>query len=264
MLEPVVRTLVPASAIGKTRRAASRKRATAWAGFSDCQRCAVRDSALFAHLTDTDFEAIHFPIDQIRLAPGAVLCNAGERADYLFTVRAGALKVEHWGQCGVTRVTAMMVAGDLIGLPAFVLGAYDARVEALTEVEVCRLPIVTLRDLERRSPRFMQGMHEKWHAALQASQGWMVDIGLGSVRERLARLLLRFPEGADGLTAVCSRRELGALMGEVALETVSRQISTLRREGVIRFADPRGRSLAMDRQALNRIAGFDDAGSASG
>jgi CRP-like cAMP-binding protein len=257
MLTPLVKT-VPADSIGVARKPARRKRPVAWAGFSDCQRCAVRDSALFAHLSEPDFDAIHFPIDQIRLAPGTVLCNAGERADYLFTVRSGALKVEHWGQCGSTRVTAMMVAGDLIGLPAYVLGSYDARVEALTETEVCRLPIITLRDLERRSPRFMQGMHEKWHAALQASNAWLVDIGLGSVRERLARLLLRFPEQADGRTMVCSRRELGAMMGEVALETVSRQMSVLRREGVIRFEDGRGRRLRLDRDALTRIAGYND------
>jgi len=68
--------------------------------------------------------------------------------------------------------------------------------------------------------------------------------------------LLRFPEDASGLTHVSSRRELGALMGEVALETVSRQISAMRREGIVQFMDSRGRRLALDRAALLEIAGF--------
>ncbi|MEZ5657609.1 MAG: Crp/Fnr family transcriptional regulator [Burkholderiaceae bacterium] len=258
MLDSAIR-ITPVShdpeGVGLARRG---RRPVAWAGFSDCQQCPIRASALFAHLTAVDLEAIHYPIDEIRLAAGSVLCNAGERADYLYTVREGALKIEHWGQSGVARVTAMMIAGDLIGLPAYVLGKYDARVVALTGSRVCRLPIATLRELERRSPRFMQGMHEKWHSALQASNAWMVDIGLGSVRERLARLLLRFPEDASGMTHVSSRRELGALMGEVALETVSRQISAMRREGIVQFMDSRGRRLALDRAALAEIAGFSE------
>lgn len=239
------------------------RRPVAWAGFSDCHACPVRQSALFAHLSEADFEAIHFPIDEVRLEPGAVLCQAGERADYLFTVRSGAFKVEHWGSCGASRVTAMMVAGDLVGLPAYVLGRYDARVVALTPAHVCRLPIATLRELERQSPRFMQGMHEKWHGALSASNAWLVDIGLGSVRERLARLLLRFPEDAAGRTAICSRRDLGLMMGEVALETVSRQMTALRRERVITFLDSRGRLLGMNRAALRRIGGVPEADGAA-
>ncbi|MEZ5653813.1 MAG: Crp/Fnr family transcriptional regulator [Burkholderiaceae bacterium] len=256
MLNPVTRIAIEPASVGSRPAARRARRPTAWAGFSDCQHCPVRASALFAHLSDHDFEAIHFPIDEIRVAAGSVLCHAGERADYLFTVRDGAFKVEHWGRCGSTRVTAMMLAGDLIGLPAYLLGAYDARVVALTPARVCRLPIATLRELERRSPRFMQGMHEKWHGALQASNAWLVDIGLGSVRERLARLLLRFPEDAAGVTHVCSRRELGAMMGDVALETVSRQMSSMRRAGLVRFLDARGRQLELDRSALAAVAGF--------
>ncbi|MEZ5740714.1 MAG: cyclic nucleotide-binding domain-containing protein [Burkholderiaceae bacterium] len=110
-------------------------------GFSDCHTCAVRQSALFAHMSEADFAAIHYPIDEIRLRPGALLYDNGERADYLFTVRAGALKVEHEGASGQRRVTAMMVRGDLIGLSAYVLGNYDGRVIALTDAMVCRLPI---------------------------------------------------------------------------------------------------------------------------
>lgn len=235
------------------------ERSVSWNGFSDCHTCAVRQSALFAHMSEADFAAIHYPIDEIRLRPGALLYDNGERADYLFTVRSGALKIEHEGASGQRRVTAMMVRGDLIGLSAYVLGNYDGRVVALTDAMVCRLPIASLRELERGSPGFMQGMQEKWHSTLVLTHAWLTDIGMGSVRERLARLLLRFPIDADGATPLCTRRELGLLLGDVALETISRQMTALRAEGVLEFIDARGRQVRIDRDKLAEVANLNRA-----
>ncbi|MEZ5740713.1 MAG: helix-turn-helix domain-containing protein [Burkholderiaceae bacterium] len=86
------------------------------------------------------------------------------------------------------------------------------------------------------------------------THAWLTDIGMGSVRERLARLLLRFPTEADETTPLCTRRELGLLLGDVALETISRQMTALRAEGVLDFIDARGRQVRIDRDKLAAVA----------
>ncbi|MEZ5729968.1 MAG: cyclic nucleotide-binding domain-containing protein, partial [Burkholderiaceae bacterium] len=124
----------------------------------ECRHCAIRSSALFAELTDEDFERIHRPIDRIRLAPGAVIFNDGDAAEALFTVRRGAVKIEHVLPDGRSRITAMHHAGDLIGLSGYAARRHDARAVALTEVELCRLPVSLLRELEACSPRLQAGL----------------------------------------------------------------------------------------------------------
>ena len=80
------------------------KTASAWRGTSDCRNCAVREMALFADLDESDFAKIHAPIDDLDYAPGAVLVQEGARAQGLFTLRSGMVKLVRTTSDGRERI----------------------------------------------------------------------------------------------------------------------------------------------------------------
>ena len=65
----------------------------AWSGEADCSICKLRDTVLFSGLREDDFEHIHKPIEQTVLAPGTILYRAGDKAEHLFTIRSGLVKL---------------------------------------------------------------------------------------------------------------------------------------------------------------------------
>ncbi len=237
------------------------RRPVSWQGFANCTDCSVRRQSLFAHLSNEEIAAIHYPIDEIRLKPGAALFAGGDRADYLYTVRDGLLKTSLMGSDRRHRVTGLRRAGDLVGLPAWLTGHYDSTATAVLPTRLCRLPIAGLRKLEQQSPRFVNALQKQWSASLAEAQHWFIDLTDGPVSQRLARLLLRFPRDSGDRIAVCSRREMGEMLGGVTFETVSRNLSAFVREGTLVSEDSQGRHYRVDRRALHRAANWqpDDA-----
>ena len=47
-------------------------------GTSDCRSCGIRETALFADLTEHDFGLIHAPINDLEFATSAVLYGEGQ------------------------------------------------------------------------------------------------------------------------------------------------------------------------------------------
>ena len=99
----------------------------AWSGEADCRNCSLRHTVLFAGLTEADFEKIHDPIDQFSLKPGACLYHAGDRGEYLFTVRTGALKLVQYLPDGSQRIVRLARSTDVLGLEAILEAPLPAR-----------------------------------------------------------------------------------------------------------------------------------------
>ncbi len=232
----------------------AQRRPVSWQGFSDCDHCPVRHLTLFANLTHDDLAAMHYPVDEIRVRAGANLFTSGERADYLFTVRKGLIKTAHVGPGRAPRITGLHGVGDLLGLPAWMTGTHQHGATAVLPSLVCRLPISSLRELERHTPRFSLALQEQWAKSLADAQQWFIDLSEGSVSQRLARLLLRFPRDDDDRIAVCSRREMGDMLGGVTFETVSRTLSAFARQGIVESLDPLGRRYRIDLPAMRSEA----------
>ena len=98
----------------------------------------------------------------------------------------------------------------------------------------------------------------RWQLALDAAQAWLADLSTGPVRRRLLRLLLQPGEHADaeGLIWMPRRLDIGAML-DMTIETASRLISALRREGALVLVA--ARSARLDMQALRRAVQLEDA-----
>jgi CRP/FNR family transcriptional regulator len=103
--------------------------------------------------------------------------------------------------------------------------------------------------LLRRSPRLEQRLLEMTLDELDAAREWMLLLGRKTAREKIASLLvilarrdaaMRDEVPGDGITfpLYISREAMADYLG-LTIETVSRQISALRRDGLVELQDNR-------------------------
>lgn len=212
-----------------------------WRGTSDCRNCGMRDMALFADLRDEDFDRIHAPIDDLAWAAQEVVFTEGERAPGILTLRHGMIKLVRVSSDGRQRIVRVLRPGDVAGLEALGSAHYGNEAVALTDVAVCRIPLEVIHSLSASSPRLHLRLMQKWQAALQEADDWLAALNFGTARQRVANLTLKMmghPE--PNHVTLFARDDMGAML-DLQLETVSREVSHLVREGVLEPLDRAGR-----------------------
>lgn len=224
----------------------------AWSGEADCLRCSLRDMVLFAGLTELDFEKIHDPIDQFSLKPGGCLYHAGERGEYMFTVRSGSLKLVQYLPDGSQRIVRLARATDIVGLEAILEAPYQHEAVALQPTEVCRYPARMVRVLGAENPRLHTELMSRWQRALSEADAWLTELSTGSARQRVARLLLRLVRNRESSECdLFSREDMGAMLG-ITTETASRTIAEYKRQSLLAETSPN--VFLVDIPNLRRIA----------
>ncbi len=225
----------------------------AWSGEADCLNCALRDSVLFAGLTVRDFEKIHDPIDQFTLKPGSSLYRAGERGEFLFTVRSGALKLVQYLPDGSQRIVRLARTSDVLGLEAILDAPYQHEAVVLQTTEVCRYPARLVKALGAENPRLHTELMNRWQRALTEADAWLTELSTGSARQRVARLLLRLVrDQASNECELFSREDMGAMLG-ITTETTSRTIAEFKRQGLL--VDLNFNRFRLDIPKLRQLAG---------
>ena len=218
------------------------KTESAWKGTSDCRACGIRDMVLFADLNEDDFKMIHAPIDDLEFGMGATLFREGDSALGIFTLRKGMLKLVRSTPDGRQRIVRVLRPGDVAGLSALASAHYDCDAVALADVSVCRVPLAVLHTLQAQSPPLHQRLMEKWSGALKVADDWLVNINFGSARSRVCNFVLTMRDATDAqIVTLFAREDMGAMM-DLKMETVSREISALVREGTLEPQDKHGRS----------------------
>ena len=217
------------------------KTESAWRGTSDCRSCAIREMALFASLTESDFSHIHTPIDDLAYRSGETLHAEGQVALGVYTVRSGMLKLSRVTADGRQRILRLLRPGDVLGLEALATEAYDSDATALTDATVCRIPTSVIHHLSRQSPRMYEGLLNKWQKTLREADDWLAAINFGTTRQRVAHFIFKMRHSTDPtLSSLFSREDMGAMM-DLKLETVSREVSRLVKIGAIKPLDKQGR-----------------------
>ena len=214
---------------------------SAWKGTSDCRSCGIRDMVLFADLNEQDFSEMHTPIDDLSFSAGDVMYAEGQSAQGLFTLRKGTVKLIRATVDGRDRIVRVLRPGDVIGLEALVTSRYDSEAVAMVDVSVCRIPLSVISHLSANSPRLHLRLMQKWQQALKDADDWLAELNFGSARQRVARLALKMRQPEEPrFTAFFAREDMGSML-DLKLETVSREISGLIREGALKACDKQGR-----------------------
>jgi CRP/FNR family transcriptional regulator, anaerobic regulatory protein len=213
-----------------------------------CQACGVRQFALFGALDDAALDRIHQHIADIRIEPGQRVFSAQDPGLAVYTVRGGVVRLERVSGAGERRILRLAGRTDLIGLEAMLGQSYACDAVACTTVEVCRIPRSLIEELSRDEPQLVMDLMKRWQRALDDSEEWLSELATGPARRRMLRLLLKLSEYAnpEGEVWLPMRDEMSSML-DMTVETASRIVSALRREGVIEAAGVREAKLAMPR-----------------
>ncbi len=223
----------------------------AWTGVADCRNCSIRSSVLFARLDEKDFDELHRPIDQLVYAPGAEIYAAGDKAETLFTIRSGLVKLTRFLPDGSQRIVRLLRRTDVMGLEALLGGDYEHNATALQPTELCRLPADAVRRLSQRNSGLYHELMARWHRALSDADRWIAEFSTGPARDRVGRLLLWLAERDEpGRCQLFSREDLGAVLG-LTTETSSRTMAEMKRQGVILETKPN--HFEFDMENLSRL-----------
>lgn len=214
-----------------------------------CAACEVRSSALFGVLDDAGLDRIHTQIESLTLSPDATIYGRGTAGRAVFTVREGLVRFERTSERGDRRIVRLAGRGDLIGQEALLQRPYGDDAVTCTPVQLCRIPRVLIDQLAEGRDALPRELMLRWQRALDAAEAWLAELSTGPARRRLLHLLHRLAEHAapGDVIWLPRREEIGAML-DTTVETASRLVSALRRDGLILPAP--GRSAVVDRAAL--------------
>lgn len=226
--------------------------AAAWTGLAQCQNCGVRDLVLFAELKEPDFNLIHMPIDELTLAPGAVLYNVGDDPGAVYQVRSGLIKLVQYLPAGGQRIVRLLRGGDIAGLETLLDQPYQHTAVALHPSLSCRIPREIIQRLSDGTPRLHQQLLRHWQQTVQRADAFLLQLGTGSARARVARLFLILAEANSSPQCdLFGREDVGAMLG-ITTETASRMVADFKRLGLI--TELRTNRFQCDLEALRAVS----------
>lgn len=233
-----------------------------------CAACAVRNSSICGALSPNEIAELNKMSRRKTLKSGQVHVFEGDEALDFANVVGGVAKLMKGAEDGRMQIVGLLFPSDFIGgaMPsgASVGGAREElyTIEAVTPLELCIFPRDGFASLLDRFPALERKLLDRTLNELQLAREWMVLLGRKTARERVATFILHVAEKMQnhGCHAAISF-DLPLGRGDIAdhigltIETVSRQITQLRKKGVIDMQGAR-HVVSLDEDALREEAGF--------
>jgi CRP-like cAMP-binding protein len=209
---------------------------------------------LFQGLSEAEIELLAQRTVEKRYRAGEMLFGEGEPCQGLFLVLEGSVKIFKTSATGREITLAVESAPSSVAeVPLFDGGPYPASVVALTDVVAGFIHTKDFQQVCRQYPEVALKMLAGVGRRLRQLVALIEGVTFGSVRQRLAALLLEFDQaaGQEPIPLPVTHQELASRLGTVR-EVVSRNLSRFQLEGLIRIS---GRQLRiLDREGLKREA----------
>lgn len=231
----------------------------------ECQDCPIRHRAVCSRCEPNELDLL----DEIKYyrsyEAGQTVVWSGDHMEFVASVVEGVASLSQTLEDGRTQMVGLLLPSDFVGRPGRDAAAYD--VVATTPLTMCCFRKKPFEELMVRVPHIGQRLLEMTLDELDAAREWMLLLGRKTAREKIASLLaiiarrsgttIRNDERAV-FDLPLTREAMADYLG-LTLETVSRQISALKRDGVIQL-DGKRRIIVPDFGRLTEESGDDSDG----
>lgn len=227
-----------------------------------CTQCAVRDAAICHTLSESELHEFSGMGRHQTLKRGQTMLWEGDDSLLVGNVIEGVLKLSISTVDGREQTLGLLFPSDFIGRPFGPTTNHS--VVALTDAQVCTFRRTGFDDFARSHPDLEHSLLQRTLTELDRTRQWMALLGRKGATARVSSFLLEMAsrarcasaerqESAVGFELPLSRQDIADLLG-LTIETVSRQITNLRDEGII--ATPTRRSVeVLDLEGLADRAG---------
>lgn len=226
--------------------------------FCQVEDCVLCEAELQSSLTLEQVCEVRGLLTRQKLEPHQTLFRAGEPNKHLYLVRDGQIKLTAISSDGREQIIGLGLAGHLIGFDDVHDTTHGYSAVALTPAHVCKIAHADMMKILAENPPAMLRVINVLNEELGRAQSVIKLLGHKSSTERVATFLLSLlPPGKHNgepldVPLPLSRQEMAELLG-LTIETVSRHMSELKREGVIDA--PRGMVRILDTPRLQAMAG---------
>ncbi|NHF72110.1 transcriptional regulator FnrL [Paracoccus xiamenensis] len=232
-----------------------------------CDDCPIRYRAVCANCEAGDLERLEAAKYDRSYQAGQVIAWAGERMDFVASLIGGVASLTQTLEDGRTQMVGLLLPSDFLGRPGRDRASYT--VTAVTDVTLCCFRRKPFEAMMAHNPRIPARLLEMTLDELDAAREWLMLLGRKSAREKIASFLAilarreaalkrQRPGGAIDLTLPLTREAMADYLG-LTLETVSRQMSALKRDNLIELRGKRGVVL-VDYELLLAESGDDEDG----
>ncbi|MEF3048732.1 transcriptional regulator FnrL [Pseudotabrizicola sp. L79] len=213
----------------------------------DCAECPIRHRAVCARCESDELQRL----EQIKYyrsyQAGQTIIWSGDRMDFVASVVTGIATLTQTMEDGRRQMVGLLLPSDFVGRPGRATAAYD--VTATTDLVMCCFRRKPFEEMMAQTPHVAQRLLEMTLDELDAAREWMLLLGRKTAREKIASLLsiiarrdaslkLRAAQGSLVFDLPLTREEMADYLG-LTLETVSRQMSALKKDGIIELEGKR-------------------------
>jgi len=210
-----------------------------------CQGCDVRHKGMCGALgADELMEFAQFT-RIVKIAAGDVLLQENGPIRSYGNVMRGVLKLTKTLADGRQQIVGLQFAPDFVGRLHH--EESPVRAEAGSDVEICSITRNALQKLLTANPALEARLLHQALREVDQGREWMLALGRKTAREKVAGFLLMMvrqidPFVVDDATTAfelpLTRAEIGDFLG-LTIGTVSRELTRLRRDGIIRISSHR-------------------------
>lgn len=207
-----------------------------------CRSCEARHKGMCGVLSPTQLVELSRHTRTVREEAGTELIGESTQISTYANVMRGVVKLTKVLEDGRQQVVGLQFAPDFLGR----LFGTESHVtaEAASEVELCRVPKPALERLLKENPALEHRLLQQTLRELDEARDWMVTLGRKTAAEKVASFLYLIATHIDPNIAdddedaaahfdlPLTRADIGDFLG-LTIETVSRQMTKLRQDGVI-------------------------------
>jgi len=208
-----------------------------------CEACTARHRGICGALSDAQLRELATRTVKRHVESGRTLQADGEQVVGYANLLQGVVKLSKTMADGRQQIVGLQFPPDFVGRPFGRESQLSA--EAVSDAELCTFPRAVLEDMLKRHPDLERRLFEQTLIELDEARDWLLALGRKTARERVASLLYMVakhipaetPDDADARSRVrfdlpLTRADMADFLG-LTIETVSRQITRLRQEGII-------------------------------
>ncbi|MCW5746198.1 MAG: helix-turn-helix domain-containing protein [Alphaproteobacteria bacterium] len=187
----------------------------------------------------------------------SVLFREGDEARSCYRIQSGAIRVVKVLADGRRYVADFFLPGDVVGFDCG--DTYEYTAEAIVDTELVRYPRPLIEARFEENPAAGRRLLDVTLQRLAAAQSQMLLLGRMNAMERVATFLLNLERRLGAKESVDRTIPLAMTRADIAdhlgltLETVSRMLNQLKRDGTIGLPDPH-RISVLKPQRLERMA----------
>lgn len=216
-------------------------------GHTQCSDCPIRHRAVCARCETDELSQLEEIKYYRSFEAGQTIIWSGDKMDFVGSVVSGIATLTQTMEDGRTQMVGLLLPSDFVGRPGRDGAAYD--VVATTPIVMCCFRKKPFEQLMTTTPHIAQRLLEMTLDELDAAREWMLVLGRKTAREKIASLLSIIarrdaslsPDGPQRpmvFDLPLTREAMADYLG-LTLETVSRQMSALKKDGVIHLEGKR-------------------------